>query len=300
MMIHFLQNSEIDRREWDRCVSSSPNGLIYGMSWYLDLVSPGWCGLEQDGYAAVMPLPLKRKYGIQYVMQPVYAQQFGVYSKNRLSVPETEAFLNSIPQQFRYVALNLNSENEIMSEHFTFSMNNNFVLPLDSDYNTLSSRFSANTGRNLQKSKGLQISLEGSVDELLTLKLENTGSNRRRIPTQRIHDFINSVMDHNAGLVCTAASGGNTCAAVFFLRDEKRFYYLIPVSNPLGKEKKAMFAIVNRIIQEFAGSSYLLDFEGSNIPGIARFFEGFGAVNRPYPSLRINRMPFPLNKIIKP
>jgi hypothetical protein len=42
-----------------------------------------------------------------------------------------------------------------------------------------------------------------------------------------------------------------------------------------------------------------MDFEGSMIPGIARFFEGFGATETKY--LRIIKSSFPLNlkKVIK-
>jgi hypothetical protein len=34
-----------------------------------------------------------------------------------------------------------------------------------------------------------------------------------------------------------------------------------------------------------------LDFEGSNIPGIARFYKGFGALPQTYYSLHQNRLP---------
>ena len=43
-----------------------------------------------------------------------------------------------------------------------------------------------------------------------------------------------------------------------------------------------MFLLVEEIIKKFSNSKYLLDFEGSEIEGVARFYVGFGASNAPY------------------
>jgi hypothetical protein len=298
-MIRFLQNNEIDRTAWDQCVSESRQGLIYGMSWYLDLVSPGWCGLEDDDYSAVMPLPVKKKYGIPYIIQPLYAQQLGVFSEKEVPPEKIVEFINAIPSQYKYIALNLNFANEIRSRFSSPGKNSNFELALNQLYENIEAEYSTNTRRNIQKAAGLNISFNGSPEELVRLKAENTAKNRKRISPQKIMEYVSGVMEHGSGFVCTASADDKTCAAVLFLHHKKRIYYLIPVSDFLGKEKKAMFAIIDLVIQKFAGSSMILDFEGSNIPGLARFFEGFGAINHPYPVLKINRLPFPLNQFRK-
>ncbi len=298
-MIRFLKNAEIDREAWDYCISNSRQNLIYGLSWYLDIVSPGWCGLVDNGYSTVMPLPVKIKYGFPYIIQPIYTQQLGIFSGKNLPAEEIKDFMDAIPQQYKYIALNLNFNNDGSAKGLSVRENNNFELSLEKNYESIASAFSANTRRNLQKAKDLKIWFDGSLEELLQMKTENTGINRKRIPTQKIQEFTRAVMERGAGFICSASAEGKTCAMVFFLHHKERIYYLIPVSNSTGKEKKAMFAIADRIIHKFAGNAKILDFEGSNIPGIARFFEGFGAVNRPYPALKINRLPFPLNQFRK-
>jgi len=51
------------------------------------------------------------------------------------------------------------------------------------------------------------------------------------------------------------------------------------------------------VIQKYAGQGYTLDFEGSEIPGVATFFRKFGAKNSPYPSYE--RQGFgPLNPLL--
>ncbi len=79
MVIKYLKHKDIDKNKWDECINEAPNGLIYGMSWYLDRVCPGWDALVSDDYEAVMPLPWKQKMGLKYVYHPLFAQQLGVF-----------------------------------------------------------------------------------------------------------------------------------------------------------------------------------------------------------------------------
>jgi hypothetical protein len=51
----------------------------------------------------------------------------------------------------------------------------------------------------------------------------------------------------------------------------------LPVSNKEGKDTLAMFSIVDKIIKNYANSNFTLDFYGSTIQTIARFYESFGA-----------------------
>ena len=60
------------------------------------------------------------------------------------------------------------------------------------------------------------------------------------------------------------------------------FYYQALVSTSSGKQKCAMFFLLDRFIRENSGSNLILDFEGSMIPGVAKFYQGFGSRNTPY------------------
>jgi len=60
-----------------------------------------------------------------------------------------------------------------------------------------------------------------------------------------------------------------------------------------------MTLLLDTVIQEFAESTLVLDFEGSNEPGLARFYQGFGSQEVIYYRLEINRLVFPLNKLVQ-
>jgi hypothetical protein len=80
-------------------------------------------------------------------------------------------------------------------------------------------------------------------------------------------------------------------ASVFFVKTNQTSIYLAASSNQEGIEKSAMFLLIDTFIQKNAGSSMTFDFEGSNIPGVARFYAGFGAMPKTYFSIHQNRLP---------
>ena len=79
-MIRYFKHREIDKEKWDACINQSLNGRFYVLSWFLDIVSPGWEGLVEDDYVAVFPVPRKRKYGIPYLIQPMHLKFLDIYS----------------------------------------------------------------------------------------------------------------------------------------------------------------------------------------------------------------------------
>jgi len=69
-MIKYLKHTEINYAAWDACVKQSPNALLYAYSWFLDMAADQWDALVYGNYDAVMPLPWRKKWGIQYLYQP--------------------------------------------------------------------------------------------------------------------------------------------------------------------------------------------------------------------------------------
>ncbi len=290
-MIYFLRESELDRKKWDECITNSKCGHIYGMSWYLDLVSPGWAGLIEDDYRAVMPLPLRKKLGISYVYQPIFAQQLGVYSPYDTSSAKLLEFIEHIPTFIKYVDVNLNYLNDISGLDFQFEKLINHELKLDKAYPELEQSYKKNTRRNIQKSHVNTEIYEAKVSDLIKLKRENPVHKRGEFFYEWMNRLVSSVIQRGYGFIVGAKAGSKTDASAFFIQYRKRIYYLIPVSGEEAKNSRSMFGIVDHIIDKFAGKGQTLDFEGSVIPGVARFFEGFGATPVIYYNLKINRLP---------
>src|SRR5512133_3076648 len=110
-MIHHLRHQDIDKKKWDNCINTAVNRLPYALSWWLDCVSGGWEALVMDDYKALMPLPCKKKLGFEYLVQPFYTQQLGIFADDDKILSDTNQFLKEIPSKYRLVQMQLNDSN---------------------------------------------------------------------------------------------------------------------------------------------------------------------------------------------
>lgn len=295
--IKFISNNAIDRIKWDQCIAHSPFGIVYAYSWYLDRICPKWDALIGGDYEYVMPLVNNRKYGINYIYQPFFTQQLGVFSE---FITETEIinhFLDSVPAQFRLTDMNLNLGNKLKSVTFSLKQNSTYHLNLRSDISEIRNAYNSNTNRNIQKAIRNKISVSQVVDINLFLEFTQANLNEKSPEIkpkhyQSLRKVVSYALSHHFGEIYGAwDSANNLVASVFFATSNQNCIYLAASSNQIGIEQSAMFLLVDTYIRNNAGKKQILDFEGSNIPGVARFYSGFGGMPQTYYSVHQNRLP---------
>lgn len=284
-MIRLLSHSEIDFVKYDECIEKSMQGKVYAMSWYLDAVFPDWSVYVVGDYDVVMPVPLKRKFGLVYALQPQFCQQLGIFSKSWLSKLQARELVGKLPFLYR---LCFNSGNaDVFNEK---KLRPNYVLDLSADYEMLNASFSLQCRRNVKKAKTFVQRVATILkDEYLSFLCENAGQWMGKVQIPVLTRLIdNAILAGCAELVSVRDVQDNVLAAVFFIRWGGRLYYLSPVSSEKGKQCQSMTFLLNDIIERNANSSLLIDFEGSAIESIRNFYEGFGAKDEPYPMLEKN------------
>jgi hypothetical protein len=303
--IRFVANRDIDREKWDKCIAHSPFGIAYAYSWYLDRICDNWDALISGDYLYIMPLPSKYKFGISYIYQPFFTQQLGIFS----TIPCEEAligqFLNAIPSKFKLVNLNLNLGNSIPETAFNFRKNTTYHLSLNSRLDEIQSAYNTNTKRNIQKA--IQNKLSVIISSDINRFIEFTKTNlQTKAPEVKNHhysvfqDIIRFALRNKLGEIDLVVNEKNDwLSAVFFLKTNQTCIYLAASSNSEGIEKSAMFLLIDNFIRRNAGSKLTLDFEGSNIQGVARFYAGFGASPQTYLSVHINSLPWVLRLLKK-
>ena len=296
-MIQFLENNKIDKQRWDQCISSSVNRQIYGWSWYLDRVCPGWNALVSDNYEAVFPLTWNRKWGITYLYQPYFTQQLGVFSIHPVTEKLVSEFIESIPANIRFGEIQLNASNNFPVREWELNSRINHELPLFATYAVIQSGYSQNTKRNLKKSAeaGVYTGDNPGVDTMIDLFRTNFGSREGKLG-QRHYDMLNTliryILDHGHGEISGVYDASHVLsAAALFAVDKNRAYFLFAASSPAARENGAMFSLIDRFVQNHSGSDIILDFEGGNDPQLGRFYKSFGAAEVHYPQLRMNRLP---------
>lgn len=300
MKIEFLKRKEIQEEKWDQVIAGSLAETIYPYSWYLDAVSEKWSALVVDDYRIVMPVVWKKKAGMKYIYQPFYTQQLGVFSREYVKPELIRQMLKILYKKFRFAGMNFNVKNLVGEDlPFTVDDKSNYILTLNKDYETLSNTFSTNTKRNIRKSYEFSDQLEKNlpVEELVRLKRANDVIKRSEEDYRWLVHVFETIKQHDAGKIYAIKSGNEIIAAAFFAFSKTRAIYLLSASSPKGKEQRGMFRIIDTFIKDHAGSGRILDFEGSNIPSVARFFGGFGAQAEIYQVVSFNRLPSTLTRL---
>jgi hypothetical protein len=298
--IRFIQREAIDTEKWDQVITESPAETIYPYSWYLDIVTSKWSALAADDYRFIMPVVWKKKAGIKYVYQPFHTQQLGVFSREYVDPQIIKEMLAVIYKKFRFAGINFNARNLVGEEDpFVVDDKSNYILELNRDYDQHYKSFSSNAKRNLRQSAEFKEELERDVpaEELVMLKKANDVIQRSEEDYARLQKLLETLISRGDGSVYAIRKGREVIAAAFFAHSRTRAIYLVSASGKTGKDHRSMFRIVDAFIREYAGSGKILDFEGSNIPSVARFFGGFGAQPEIYQGVSFSRLPASLNKL---
>lgn len=297
-MIRHLNNNDIDRTKWDQCIRSSFNGLIYGYSWYLDIMAEGWDALVKGDYQAVFPLTGAKKYGISYLFQPRFTQQLGIFSTDLLSEETIEEFLNAIPKHYRLVDINLNSFNKLKTPDKRIRMWDTYELDLIRSYKQIAAGFSQNLRRNIKKATGNKINVVKNMkpEEIIHLFRENKGKKMPHLQQnhyQKLRRMVYVALYKGMASVYGAFTPDNQlCAGAIFLISNKKAIFLFSGMDKTGRDNNAMSLLIDTFIRDNARHHLTLDFEGSNQPGLARFYSSFGSVKCRYPHLYMNRLPW--------
>lgn len=298
-MIRYLTHNQIDTRRWDECIAQSPDGNIYCWSWYLDVVHPDWEALVEDDYATVMPLAGNKKCGINYLFQPFFTQKFGVFGKNEVSEAKIDEFLEAIPAKFKFADFRLKGVNAIKG--LKGITHRNIELSLDREYSVLSENYHSNTKRNLAKAKkeGLKVIEDVEPSAIIKLFRQNRGKDIKHWGDkeyERLLELVETAKKHDACLVLGAQNTDNQIVAgAFFMMSHNKTVFLFSGSDESNKENHGLTFLLDYVIEKNSGTNTILDFEGSDNDGLARFYKGFGGEEKYYTELRLNR----LNKIYK-
>lgn len=296
-----LKNNEIDRERWDECIRKSFNGIIYAYSWYLDQVAPQWEALVEGEYKSVMPLVTGKKIGIRYLFPPFFVQQLGVFSVNKLTADDVLQFLKAVPGEFRYWEINLNTFNKVVGTDFEYRPNLTHELDLIEPYESIRKNYSDNTKRNVKKGEqsGIALTVNPSKEEIITLFRTGRGRDVKALqePQYDILRRLLQALDSRGRLHVRGVSdeNGKLLAGAFFVDANGKVIFLFSGLSEEGKEKGAMYLLIDRFISENSQKNLVLDFEGSNDPQLARFYRGFGAKECVYLQARCNRLPWPIS-----
>lgn len=284
-------------QKWDDCISRSFNGMIYAYSWYLNVVCRKWEALIEDDYESVFPLTAGRKYGFDYLYQPFFAQQLGVFSKNEPDNDLVERFLSVIPSKYRFIEINLNTHNKVSSVNHSMKTSLTLELILIKAYEDHYKNYSNNAKRNIKRAieNNLKVVKKIEPEKIIELFRKNKGREFADLKGRQyamLDQLMHIIIQKGKGQVWGVYTiENNLCAGAFFIESNEKVIFLFSGVNSEAKSNGAMSFLIDQFIKENSEKSLVLDFEGSSDPGLSRFYRSFGSKESVYLQIRKNDLP---------
>jgi len=237
-----------------------------------------------DDYIAVMPLPRRKKFGINFVFTPSWIQQLGIFSKVKISHNTLALFLSKIPKKFIRIDYRMNAGNRMDNDLHV--KRKNYILDLNRDLDHIRMGFNSNRKRASKSDfNSFQINKTGEVNDFLELyKAQDRNFPMPKDGLEKLKNLMK--LDNSLINIWIVTKKDEALAGLLWLKDKNRITYLVPVAKKEAKEYQLNSYIIFELIRDHQNSERVLDFEGSMIPGVERFYQSFGAIVENYPLVK--------------
>lgn len=318
-MLRYLHHHEIDFAQWDACLHKAPNGLIYGLSWYLNIVSPGWDALvkeEAGKYVAVMPLPVARKFGIAYLRQPLLTQQLGVFYTDPLSDSDWAEIAEILKSSFRVIsryAFNTANQEVFSGELPDFSIQEfaTYHLDLSQTYPQIFAGYKRSRKWRVNQAKANHLTVQPVQNLALLFEMfdQNTAARIYGFKGEGYTYELLKALYSKAKATATGEiyevvnSDGDVLAMAFFTFFRNKIIYLFSSTTTAGKKAGAIPFLLDWMIEKHACSGFTFDFEaprpdGPGAASIIDFYKSFGSEKKVFPAISFENLP-PILQIAK-
>ncbi|MGY8964371.1 MAG: hypothetical protein ACKVKW_01380 [Flavobacteriales bacterium] len=265
---------------------------------YIDSLALRWGAV--CGEATVLPMAWKRRWLLRVAYTPFAVQQWGPVGS--CDAAELKALVAGIPRRFTKVDIAMSQPQGWQAPtgwHWgqrgrlnRWESLPNHELPLGQSYETIHTNYSKQCLRNLKKAS--KADLQAFDQDSPTLLIQTFQANQGRkydVPSgylSAMSQVMYQAMHQGRGKVLTLYGPGNQLhAGLFLIQSQNRVVMLFSCVTAAGLTSGAMTHLIDQAIIDAVGRYDLFDFEGSKAPGLARFYQGFGAKLVPY--LRFQR-----------
>jgi len=301
-----ILDSRSDFAEWDAFNASSPQGSVFSYSWWLQTA----CGerfkiiLYRNGKGIVCGLPLvtDKKGPFTVSMLPRYTQTLGPifqpfedakeYSKISTQIEALNAIIPHIP---RCTYLNMRCHHSYTnllpfiwsgySSEVRFTYLFDDLSDTERIYEGITSKYRNKISK--AQNSGVEVCESDDIEAFIETIRISLPRNIFKGSAEAIRKLDAACREHNARRLYVAADQtGLVHSSLYVVYDRHCTYNLIQ-GGDLGLRKSgANILAMWRSIQDAAGQSRSYDFEGSMLQNIEIVFRSFGAIQKPYYTLK--------------
>lgn len=306
-----FKRNQINENRWNNFIDQSPQAIIYGYTWYLDVICDEWLAiinLNADGdWLAVMPIPVFKNYFLHRSYIPLLCQHLAIFYKSFTFKKEKELSLKK--------KILINTIDKIPSKikifKYTFSIHNNYLLPFYWRSYSLQTKYSY--WLKIEKDKQINFQLFNYRTRTCIKKAEkNKLTCTKVISIERIIEAgkrnIKVSFEENKlfklwkvlypknliKAVEVTDDTGRFYSGIIYLKHRNKFIYLFGTVEEKFKDLGAMSLGIWHIIKNSEAGIDFHDFQGSMLETIEKFYRGFGASPVSYIQIYKNHLPLPL------
>jgi hypothetical protein len=290
MEVRYLKEEEFDL--WNEFVDESPEGSIYGKSWYLDALQSKYKILvtinDKEIYAGIV----LTKNEIGTYSNPLLCKYLGIFYKR----------LDGNKQKNESKRVQLAKElieemKGIKTFDYTFHPNYKNWLPfywagfkqttkysyrldLNKDINELYKNFHKDHRYEIRKAEdsGVKLSYQYNFEsfyQLIDYTFKSQGSSA---PFNRmiLENYINELQKQKSIMFINSQDEKEITATLACVYDNNTAFLILNGSNDIGRKKGHNTFLIFQTLNFFIGKVNVFDFEGSMIKGIESFYRKFG------------------------
>jgi len=280
-MIKRLKYEEVDWQKYQNCLEQSEQYIFFAEKKYLDLLlHENWEILVDNDYEAVMPIPLAKKLGFNFVVMPLQTQQLGIFSEK--DTPElNESFLAFFQQNYKVFYYAFNAKNEFKT---LLKTRKNYKL-FSEDYESIKKKYSIHRRRNVRITDVLQDKIKFSEAENLNHSefffTENVIGFTNSSLKKRAFENMKNFLSQNLLNVYELYFEGELASQAYLIESEKEDFLVNFINDKKFSKYNLSSIILDQIFRKNIEKKDF-NFHGSNISEIAEFYRRFGATEENY------------------
>lgn len=279
--MRFLKSNELNKKKWDEL---SQKSTYYSKSYFLDAVAKNWGAYVDENYSKGFALVYNEFLGIK-IIYPVFLGR-GIEFIN-LSEVEINESLIQVKKEFKTTELN----SEIELEGFGNTIKRKYqIYSKNHPYNTQCKRM-------LKKVKQLNFSIQNVSHELLfPIIYDELKEKVKELSPENYTRLKNTIVNFfQAGKLISFGifdeqnllEGG-----LFFFEGEQKITYITGACKTLSRKNGGMYLAMDYAIQFALKKEKTIDFGGSNMESIRRFYLSLGGEDQFYFSYSWDKAPF--------
>jgi Acetyltransferase (GNAT) domain len=273
---------------------------LYAMPWWLDAVCGvhGWHAAiqydDQQRALGMLPFYQTRIHGLSAITTPPFTQLMPLISLQSDTIVSLNDLLSRLPST---QILNITTRGSLAGHKAVtgrhISVRYSYIIPAEPSISLVRARYNEGLKRNLRAANDTY-SIAESEDIGLFLELyiashQQQGSSPPSWSDQVIRTVYTALIRHQSGQLTMVYHQQQPIAGVLIGWDQETSYYLAggKVGGDHGASAHAL--LLDAAIAQAMEGGRSFDFEGSMHPGIANFFQSFGASPIPYWHIRQSR-----------